>query len=132
MAEVVRQCPTCGSPAVDFSSLVDGAASCRVCGWKGTNDELLSTPFEHLLGTSEGIGFELMNDTRRLLSSPVFLGELGGFLNRWGFINVNDPHKKVVRATTKYVAAIARAVLTAVIQTREELEKEHMHVSRRS
>lgn len=124
MSDVVYQCPQCGSPAVEFSELVGGAAMCKACKWAGKKEDLLGTPFDHLLGTREGIGFELFNDTRRMLSSPVFLGELGGFLSRWGFIDLSGEKKKVVRETTRYVAAIARAVLTALIEEREKIEKE--------
>ena len=124
MSEMVYQCPGCGSPAVEFSNLVGGSARCNACRWEGVREDLLGTPFEHVLGTPEGIGFELLNDTRRLLSSPLFLGELGGFLSRWGFIDLSLPKAVLVKTVTRYVSAIARAVLTAVIQERETIEKE--------
>lgn len=124
MSETIYQCPNCGSPAVEFSGLVGGNARCNACRWEGTREDLLGTPFEHALGTPDGIGFELMNDARRLLSNPLFLGELGGFLNRWGFIDLKLPKEVVVKSVTRYVAAIARAILSAVIQERENIEKE--------
>jgi hypothetical protein len=124
VSNLVFQCPQCGSPAVEFSELVGGEATCNACTWVGKKEDLLGTPFDHILGTREGIGFELFNDTRRLLSSPVFIGELGGFLSRWGFIDLEEEKSVVVKKTTRYVAAIARAVLTAVIQEREKIEKE--------
>lgn len=129
--DIVYQCPVCGSPAVEFSELVNGPARCNACRWSGTREELLGTPFEHMLGSREGIGFELFNDTRRLLSAPVFLVNLGGFLNRWGFIDLSAPKDVVVRMTTRYVAAIARAVLQGIIAEREKIEiEENKHVRR--
>lgn len=122
--DVVYQCPGCGSPAVEYGELVGAISSCKSCKWRGTREELLATPFEHLLGSREGIGFELLNDTRRLLSAPVFAVDLGGFLSRWGFIDLSEEKTKVVRDTTRYVAAIARAILVAIIEEREKIEKE--------
>lgn len=122
--DIVYMCPDCGSPAVEFSELAGGTAKCKACKWSGSREQLLGTPFQHALGSREGIGFELHNDLRRLFSTPVFVVQLGGFLNRWGFINLQDDKSVVTRATTRYVAAIARAVLTAIIEEREKIEKE--------
>lgn len=127
MNDVVYQCPQCGSPAVEYGELVGASATCNACDWSGSREELLGTPFEHLLGSREGIGFELFNDVRRLFSVPVFLVNLGGFLSRWGFIDLNEDKGLVTKATTRYVAAIARAVLRAVIEEREKIEKERVN-----
>lgn len=123
-ADIVYQCPQCGSPAVEFGELVGANARCNACKWNGTREELLGTPFEHMLGSREGIGFELFNDTRRLLSAPVFVVDLGGFLSRWGFIDLKAPKDVLMRKTTRYVAAIARGVLRSIIEEREKIELE--------
>ena len=120
----VYQCPQCSSPSVEYSALADSDAKCMACEWAGVKEDLLVTPFEHLLGSREGIGFELFNDTRRLLSDPAFLVVLGGFLSRWGFIDLKQEQKLVVARTTRYVSAIARAILTAVIEERGKIEEE--------
>ncbi len=125
MSDVVYQCPQCGSPAVEYGELVNSSASCRACKWVGLREQLLATPFEHMLGTRDGIGFELFNDVRRLLTnSPAFLVSLGGFLARWGFVDLTRPQNEVVRTTTRYVAAIASALLRAVIEERNKIEEE--------
>lgn len=124
MAEVVYQCPQCGSPAVDCGELVGADAKCRVCGWKGQREELLATPFNHMMGTKEGIGFEMSNDIRRLFSLPIFLGGLGGFLNRWGFIDPAGDGDTLKRNVTRYVATMARAVMIALLEERDKIEKE--------
>lgn len=122
--DVVYLCPNCGSPAVEFGELVGADASCRGCKWEGRREDLVGVPFGHLLGNRDGIGFELYNDMRRLFSTPTFLVQLGGFLSRWGFIDLNEDKSVVTRSTTRYVAAVARAVLRAMIEEREKIEME--------
>lgn len=130
--DIVYQCPQCGSPAVEFGELVGAHARCNACKWNGTREDLLGTPFEHMLGSREGIGFELFNDTRRLLSAPVFVVDLGGFLSRWGFIDLKAPRDVLMRKTTRYVAAIARGVLKSIIEEREKIELEETRHARGS
>lgn len=123
--EIVYQCPECGSPAVEFSELAGGSASCSPCKWTGKKDDLLGTPFEHILGSREGVGFELVNDLRRVIStSPGFLANLGGFLNRWGFVDLDNPGPEVTKSMVRYMAVIARAVLKAIIEERKKIEEE--------
>jgi len=120
----VRLCPGCGSPAVEFSSLVGGEAVCRVCKWKGDREELLVMPFDHIYGTEEGVGMALHNELRRVFSNPLFATDIIRFLTRWGFVEVDKDNRADVPTTTRYIAAIGRAVLVAVIKEREKIEME--------
>jgi hypothetical protein len=122
--DFVYMCPTCGSAAVEFSELVGGSAACKVCKWAGPREQLVGVPFQHAFGSREGIGFELHNDLRRLFSTPVFVTQLGSFLNRWGFINLGDDKSVVTRAVTRYIVTAVRAVLTALIEERVKIEEE--------
>lgn len=122
--EKIRLCPGCGSPAVEFSALEGGVAECRVCKWKGSRDELLLMPFDHIYGTDEGVGMALHNEIRRVFTNPLFATDIIRFLARWGFVPVDKDNKADVKLTTRYIAAIGRAVLVAVIKEREKIEME--------
>lgn len=125
MKDLSLICPSCGSPSVDYSELANGNASCRICKWEGRREELVGVAFEHMFGSREGIAMELFNDVRRLMSDKIFMLGLAKFLSRWGFIDVQGDPKKVAYRLSRYGAAMARAMLKAVIEEREALEKEN-------
>jgi len=114
----VRFCPVCGSAGVDFSELAGGDAVCRGCGWNGKREELMVVPTT--ADDDSQLLVRLMGELRRLLS-----GELGfpylKFLIKWGFLKADE--RDVVgtldrKAFARYIAAIARAILTAVLEER--------------
>ena len=119
----VKMCPQCGSPGVDFSTLVGGAADCRGCGWKGTTTDLLVVP-SNTDAVDEKAMAGMINEVRNLLS-----GELGfpylKFLLRWGFLagDVNNPAGTIDRKKfARYCAAIARGILPALYEERAKQE----------
>lgn len=122
----IHLCPKCASPSIDVSELAGGTASCRICSWTGTRENVYTVPFSHGQGGSEGIALEFFNDMRRVLGDKVFMTNLTRFLSRWGFVDLGDPAGKqeVVRRVARYGAAAARAMVSAVINEREQLEKE--------
>lgn len=120
----MRFCPQCGSASVEFSPLAGGAASCRACKWQGVLEDLLGVPVP--TGDSAQLVGRLFQDLRTLLS-----GELGvpylKFLLRWGFLAADLENltgtldrKKYAR----YIMAIAKAIFLAIIEVRQELERE--------
>lgn len=112
-------CPQCGGAALDFSELAGGNAKCRVCTWEGAAHERVAYPFKHDFISDESMLRDMLNDIRLIFgASSKLYGEL---LSKWGFIR---PGPKVVRDLTRYMAACGRAVLTALIEEREKLEKE--------
>jgi hypothetical protein len=118
-------CSSCGSPSVEFSALVGGAASCKACHWTGPREELVGVPFENDALGGEAAFLAMYNDFRRIFAQQAvnFLR----FLVKWGFVDAEE-RAGVVRPASpaqalKYINAIARGALQGVIQTREELER---------
>lgn len=118
METSVRFCPQCGSAGVDYSSLAGGAAHCRGCQWDGPKEELLAVPMAD--DSDQQLISRLMGEMRKLLSGELGLPYLK-FLLRWGFLkaDVANIDKTLDRkAYSRYIAAIARAILTAIIEER--------------
>lgn len=116
----VKFCPQCGSASVNFSALAGGTADCTGCNWHGTNEDLLVVPVKHDFVGKESILIDMMNDLRKFMSGELGLPWLK-FLLRWGFIqgDINDLLGTVDRKSfARYMAAIARGVLTAVFEER--------------
>ncbi len=125
--DVIRLCPTCGAASVDFSALVGGEAKCRACGWAGMAHELLLVPVEHMYGTREGTGFALNNDYRALYKNQGFVRDFIAFLVKWGFVAAERDGGKIVadsKQALRYMSAVARSGLVAIVEEREKLEKE--------
>lgn len=125
--DTVKFCPQCASAHVDFSSLAGGQARCHGCGWEGPVDTLLAVPIQHdfMMG-KESILREMMGDVRKFLSAELGLPWLK-FLIKWGFLEGDIEHlgetldrKKFAR----YLAAIGRATLMAVIEERAKQSRE--------
>jgi hypothetical protein len=118
----VKFCPRCGSANLEFSELAGGNATCGNCHWVGSTDDLFMVPFCHDFFSDEGMVRGLMNDLRVMLS-----GELGvpylKFLVKWGFVkSTNGVADRV--AFTRYLVAIAKALLVAVFEERKRLSVE--------
>lgn len=119
----VKFCPQCGSARVDFSELVGSEASCKGCGWKGSNEALLVVrgAAAALQGDKTA---EFVNDLRQMLS-----GELGvvmlRFLLKWGFLkaDTNNLAQTLDRKEfARYLMRICKAVADALIEERIEQE----------
>lgn len=124
--DVVRFCPQCGSPSVDFSSLVGGDAKCRACDWAGVREKLLLVPINHAFVNGEEALVNMMSALRRHLS-----GELGvpylKFLLEWGFIQAdlqNIAGTLDRKIFSRYLAVIARAIMVALLEEREKIALE--------
>lgn len=125
----VYMCPQCSSTLLDMHEglLVagsDGMVRCNACSWQGTENELLASAFQHNMGSHTDLTQALINDLRRVLSL-TFAESFGAFLIKWGF--VASPVTPLMLG--RYVAAIAKAVLAAVIKERALIERERTNVS---
>lgn len=119
----VRMCPQCGSPGVDFSTLVGGSATCRGCHWIGITTDLLVVP-SSVEGIDEKAMSGMLNDMRQLLSGELGLPYLK-FMLKWGFLagDIHNPAASINRKKlARYFAAIARGILIAMYEERGRQE----------
>lgn len=120
----VRICPQCGSAGVDFSTIVQGRGECRGCKWTGTREELVVIPFSHAFMTDESVMMQFTQDLRQLLARDVGVVLLG-YLTKWGFVKTISVAGKTQvdsRQFTRYLVAIAKAILVAVLEERARQE----------
>lgn len=118
----VKFCPRCGSANLNFSQLAGGAAVCGNCEWKGTSDDLFEVPFSHDFFSDEGMVRNLMSDIRNLLAGEMGLPYLK-FLIKWGFVReVSGSPDRV--ALTRYLVAIAKAILVGIFNERKLIAEE--------
>lgn len=120
-SKTVHFCPRCSGAAVNFSQ-VAGLADCSSCGWKGVLSELVTTVIQHDLGSNEKLLETFAVDMRNLFSKTA-AKPLALFLKDWGFLPESDPAQQV-KFLSRYMAAMARAMVRAVIEEREKIEKE--------
>lgn len=115
-----RFCPKCGSPAVDFSSLEGGEASCRSCSWKGQKEALLVHKFSGVFSSENDVLVAFSKDVRDLMKEmgPKFIA----ILLRWGFIGKAEPG-----IVLPYFRSASVAIAEAVLRTRNEISKEKKH-----
>jgi uncharacterized protein YejL (UPF0352 family) len=79
-------------------------------------------PIEHEFGSSEKVVQALMGDMRLMLAKHL-AAPLLQFLMKWGFLS-NHITEYTKHAVGRYLAATANAMLTAVIEERQKMEKE--------
>ena len=125
--DTVKFCPQCASAHVDFSLLAAGQALCHGCNWKGSVDDLMTVPIQHdfTMG-KESIIREMMGDIRKFLSAELGLPWLK-FLFKWGFLEGDLERLGETldrKRFARYLAAIGRATLMAVIEERAKQSRE--------
>lgn len=118
---VAKFCPKCGGSDVTVTSSFSGqSASVKcACGWLGTVEELIVTQFKHGFANDEQILQQMVTDLRNLLAKE-FAKTFGAFLRKWGFL----PADVTPLYLSRYVVAVAKATMQAIIETRQEIEKE--------
>lgn len=125
--QTVYVCMSCGSPAVEYSPLVGGEASCRACGWSGSREGLGAIPVrkDGLIG-GESTFTSMYNDFRKVFqaSAPNSVA----FLVKWGFIPAEQKGMKVEVSdktlALKYVNGIFQGALRGLLETRDRVERE--------
>lgn len=115
-------CPSCGSSDVESSSLVGGAASCSSCQWKGLTTELVVHVFKHDLGTSDDVLQAFAQEFKSLIGKHMAT-PLAALLYKWGFFMSNPPTPEEL---TRYVVAVGRASINAILEVRRQMEKERV------
>lgn len=127
MSVELKLCPQCGSPGVDYSTLANGAAQCKGCRWQGKVEELLALPGSDEVNTEASLT-GMLNDVRKLLSGELGLPYLR-FLTKWGFLQGSAANAAATidrKAFARYLAAIARAIMSAVIMERARAEADRV------
>lgn len=123
-AATARFCPKCGGsnltvgPGDLLAVVPSGPVKCS-CGWEGRTEELVVAQFKHGFADDEQILQNMMADLRNLLAKE-FAKSFGAFLLKWGFI----PEAVTPALLGRYVAAVAKATLSSVIEVRREIERE--------
>jgi hypothetical protein len=125
-SEAVYFCPRCGSAALELPGLVDGLAKCGACEWTGPSGELFVQELKHEHGEDRQVIERLMLDFRAAYGKHCAL-PLGAVLHKWGFIGTERQGGQEVLNVGDlkvYMAAMARASMAAVLETRVRLERE--------
>ena len=130
--DVVKFCPECGSPSIQEKTigiftgdLGKVTCVCTACEWVGTVADLLVVPFSHELGGKDNIVRELMGGLRVTLAKYCAV-PIASYLIKWGFLDKTLDEPVLNRQLARYMTAISKAVLTAIIVEREQLEKERV------
>lgn len=122
----VYMCPSCSSTFVELGegtlSGTGATVQCRACPWAGSENELIAAAFQHNMGSHTDLTQALVNDLRLVLAKE-FAASFGIFLLKWGFVESPVPPLLLGR----YISAIAKAVLGAVIKERSLLEREKVN-----
>lgn len=87
----------------------------------------MAIPVEHMYGSREGTGYALNNDYRSVYKNEKFVQDLVKFLVKWGFITAIREGNTVTideKVVLRYISAMARSGLVAIIEEREKIEKE--------
>jgi len=71
------------------------------------------------MGSDEKLVQTMVEDLRNVLAQD-FAKSFGRFLMKWGFISPNVTPKELSR----YIVAIAQATMTAILNTRRNIEQE--------
>lgn len=118
-------CPACGSANVDGSSLAGGSAKCNVCSWSGSVEEMPAFAFQHESGTPDEIFRSFFLDVRKAFGQHIAT-QIGHLLIKWGFLDAPGPanQQRVIKTLARYVAAITKAAVVAIVEERKAIEKE--------
>jgi len=119
----LHMCPKCSSAAITtviVDELTGGTPEflCEACGWRGTVQDVVAVPFSHDWQNQAGLADALVSDLRLRLAKNLGR-EFLEYLIRWGFMTAPEP-----RLLGRYLAAIAQAIVTSIIEVRLALEKE--------
>lgn len=125
MISEVYFCPQCGSSSLKLPELTGGIAVCLGCGWSGATSELIVTAFQHEEGTDTQVIERFMGELRTAVSKELAI-DLGRILVKWGFLN-NGPSGINPKELSKYLTGISRSILTSVLTTRQEIERDRLN-----
>jgi hypothetical protein len=131
MSSEVKLCPQCGSAGVDFSTLSGGNGQCRGCKWVGPARELLVVPFTHSFMNDESAMMHFTQDLRQILARDMGVVLLR-YLVKWGFIRTTEVEGQPLQIDrkqfTRYLVAIAKGIVGAILEERGRQEAPPMEV----
>ncbi len=107
--------------------LAGGEASCDRCNWKGTREDAACSEVEHSFTTDEDLINTFVREVRGVFARTA-AKDVGLLLHKWGFIGIGSKELQV-EILKRYLEAMARGVVEAVIEERKNIEKETLHVS---
>jgi len=113
-------CPLCGSPRVDEGFLVGSLCQCRSCMWQGPSEKLVVHQFKTSLLDGTDVITRFSAEMRDLVAREMSL-PVGKALVKWGFL---PPTSIDAVVWGRYMNAAARAIVTAIIETRDQIEAE--------
>ena len=122
MKETAYFCPACGTSSVTSSSLSGGEASCEVCRWRGTREELVGFQFEHGFDSHEEMVTRFVNQLSTALARSSAV-EVGRILHQWGFLD----EKTMSEDLKIYIRMMAIASTKAVLEARQHIERARSH-----
>lgn len=124
MQAQVYFCPRCGSTSLELPAFPGGNVDCKACDWQGVSRDLLTTSFTHEHGTDTELIKRFMGELRVTLARDSSKG-IGLILHKWGFIDtMRTGGGEIINpdSLSRYMTAISKATLEAILTVREELE----------
>lgn len=118
----VRICPNCSSTALE--AMGDGGTvglptwKCGTCNTVLGREDIIVSRFKHELGDDSDVLDKLVRSLRNTVAADLALS-MGRFLLKWGFLDTPNPY-----LLSRYVNAVARAMLIAIIEERQKIEGE--------
>lgn len=121
VVDQARVCPKCHGPAVDYSEMAGGEASCRngACGWRGRREELVVIQFSHQFADQQEMLRHMSKDLRNTIARSA-AQDFGRFLVKWGFLSQPLQPREMAR----YFAAMAVGIVKAIFEERQKILEE--------
>jgi hypothetical protein len=125
--DVAYFCPECGSASIEYSGLVGGMATCQVCKWMGSREQMVGYAFQHDFADGDEAVQFMLNDLRKVFAAASKL--YGEFLMKWGFLDMKQTKRGVelnTKQLSRYVASMALATFKSILETRNKMEQERL------
>ena len=115
-------CAECGSPSVEFSVIAGGNATCKACGWCGPREKLAAHAFSHDHGSDQQTLVACLNELRAVMGDAA--AKYAVYLRKLGFWDGSNP-----KQLARLLAAMTQASFKALVETKQEMEKERVNGS---
>lgn len=112
----VKVCPNCSG--TDLAEDLSRHWHCGTCSHTFKAEDLIVSKFKQELGDDSDILEQLVRSLRNTVAKDLAVS-MGSFLLKWGFLPSADPY-----LLSRYVNSCARAMLIAIIEERQKIEKE--------
>jgi ribosomal protein S27AE len=112
----VKVCPNCSG--TNLAEDMSRHWRCGTCGQTFKAEDLIVSKFKQEFGDDSAILEQLVRSLRNTVAKDL-AASMGSFLLKWGFLPRADPY-----LLSRYVNSCARAMLIAIIEERQKIEKE--------